>query len=47
LLNNVVNPDFVREQDGQKDLQMTMKVYVYSTTRNEKKLEPLKGVMPI
>ena len=47
LLNSGIDPDFVREQAGHKDLQTTMKSYVYSTTRNDKKLAQLKSVMPI
>lgn len=41
LLNNRIDPDFVREQVGHQDLQTTFNSYTYSTTRKEKVLKQL------
>jgi len=45
LLNNGLDPDFVRTQVGHKDLQTTLNSYSYSTTRAEKQFEELNNVL--
>ncbi len=45
LLNNGIDPDFVREQVGHKDLQTTYNAYTYSTTTQEKQLEQLEKAL--
>ena len=45
LLNNGINPDFVRNQVGHKDLQTTLNSYSYSTTRKEKQVDALNKVL--
>ena len=45
LLNKGLDPDFVREQVGHKDLQTTYNSYTFSTTRKEKQLEQLEKAL--
>ena len=45
LLNNGVDPDFVRNQVGHKDLQTTFNSYSYSTTRTEKQVAVLENIL--
>ena len=45
LLNSGIDPDFVREQVGHKDLQTTFNSYTFSTTRKEKQLEQLENAL--
>lgn len=47
LLNNGVDPDFVRAQVGHKDLQTTLNSYDYSTTRKEKQISQLEKILVI
>ncbi|MBR3245816.1 MAG: tyrosine-type recombinase/integrase [Parasporobacterium sp.] len=47
LLNNGVDPDFVREQAGHKDIQTTLNSYVYSTTRNDEKIKQLNNILAV
>ena len=47
LLNNGVDPDFVREQVGHKDLQTTFNSYTYSTTKQEKQIKRLADVLSV
>ena len=45
LLNNNMDPDFVRTQAGQKELQTTFNSYTYSTTRPERLLQTLESIL--
>ena len=45
LLNSGLDPDFVREQVGHKDLQTTYNAYTFSTTRTERKLKQLEKAL--
>lgn len=45
LLNNGMDPDFVREQVGHKELKTTLNSYTYSTTRKIENLEKLKRII--
>jgi len=45
LLNNGVDPDFVRNQVGHKELQTTLNSYSYSTTRKTEQLEMLEQIL--
>lgn len=47
LLNNGVDPDFVREQVGHKDLQTTYNSYTYSTTRRESQIKRLENLLSL
>lgn len=45
LMNNGVDPDFVRVQVGHQDLQTTYNSYTYSTTRPEQQLDVLNKLL--
>lgn len=45
LLNNGVDPDFVREEVGHKELKTTLESYTYSTTRKSDNLKKLNKIM--
>ena len=47
LLNKGLDPDFVREQVGHKDLQTTYNSYTFSTTRKEKQLKQLEKALSV
>ena len=47
LLNNGVDPDFVRNQVGHKDIQTTYNSYTYSTTRKEEQVKQLNEVLSV
>ena len=47
LMNNGLDPDFVREQAGHQDVQTTYKSYTFSTAPEEKKLQDLIRVLSI
>ena len=44
LLNNRVDPDFVRTQVGHQELQTTLNSYTYATSRKETQLEQLNKI---
>lgn len=45
LMNNKVDPDFVRVQVGHQELQTTYNSYTYSTTRQKKQLKVISRVL--
>ena len=47
LLNNGLDPDFVRKQAGHRQLQTTLNNYTYSTTRDEVIVEKLNQVLAL
>lgn len=47
LLNNGLDPDFVRRQAGHQQLQTTLNNYTYSTTRDEVIVEKLNQVLAL
>ena len=47
LLNDGVDPDFVREQVGHKELQTTLNSYTYSTTRKEEQITRLQKILAL
>ena len=47
LLNKGLDPDFVREQVGHKDLQTAYNSYTFSTTRKEKQLKQLEKALSV
>ncbi len=47
LLNNGMDPDFVRQQAGHKQLQTTLNNYTYSTTRDSEIVEKLNQVLAL
>ena len=47
LLNNGIDPDFVRQQAGHKQLQTTLNNYTYSTTRDSEIVEKLNHLLAL
>ena len=47
LLNNGMDPDFVRTQVGYREIQTTLNSYTYSTTRDEEKVKQLNNILAI
>ncbi len=45
LLNKGIDPDFVWEQVGHKDLRTTYSSYTYSTTKHEEQLKSLEDTL--
>ncbi|MCP1103249.1 integrase [Aequitasia blattaphilus] len=44
LLNNGVDPDFVRIQAGHQDLETTFSSYAYSTTKKEEQINQIENI---